>query len=349
MKEDKFIVEYIAEKISARLSGNKAEEITGVAPFEIAEKGTITFAARPEFIKKIDECHASAIIVPEGVEAKNKTLLYVDNPLSAFIEVVKMFYPAKNYREGISPWAVVSSTASIGKGATIFPLAYVGDNTIIGENTVIFPGVIVMENCKIGKDTYLFPNVVLYDGCKIGNNVRIHSGSVIGADGFGYYRNSSGHVKIPQVGIVEIEDDVEIGANCTIDRATLGVTHIKRGTKIDNLVHIGHNVRIGENNIIVAQVGISGSTEIGNDSILAGQVGVVDHVKIGDNVIVGAQSGVASDLPDAGRFMGAPAVSHSVWLKYVSIFPRLPEIRKRVMELEKEVKSLKKILEELKK
>lgn len=349
MKKNKFTVEYIAEKLSARLAGNKAEEIIGVSSFETAEEGTITFAARPEFIKKIGECRASAIIVPDGVHAKGKTLLFVDNPLSAFVEVIKMFYPERSYREDISSWAVVSSTASVGKGTTIFPLAYVGENTTIGENAVIFPGVIVMENCKIGDNTVLFPNVVLYDGCKIGNNVRVHSGSVIGADGFGYFRNLSGHVKIPQVGIVEIEDDVEIGANCTIDRATLGGTQIKRGTKIDNLVHIGHNVRIGERNILVAQVGISGSTDIGNDSILAGQVGVVDHVKIGDNVIVGAQSGVANDLPDTGMFMGAPAVAHSIWLKYVSIFPRLPEMRKRLMELEKEVKSLKKILEEFKK
>jgi UDP-3-O-[3-hydroxymyristoyl] glucosamine N-acyltransferase len=348
MNRDKITVEYIAKKISAKVAGNISEEITGPAPFENAEKGSITFAARPEFIKKIENCRASAIIVPEGVKAKDKTLLYVDNPLSAFVEVIKVFYPEKSYREGISPWAVVASTASIGKGTTIFPLAYVGNNTVIGEKTLIFPGVVILDDCKIGDNTVLFPNVVVYNGCKIGNNVRVHSGSVIGADGFGYFRGESGHVKIPQVGIVEIGDDVEIGANCTIDRATLGVTKIKKGTKIDNLVHIGHNVQIGERDILVAQVGISGSTEIGNDSILAGQVGVVDHVKIGDNVIVGAQSGVAHDIPGPGMFMGAPAVPHSVWLKYVSIFPRLPEVRKKLMELEKEVKSLKKIVEEIK-
>jgi len=324
-------------------------ETKGIAPFEMAGDGDITFAARPEFIKKIGECGASAIIVPEGVHAKGKTLLFVDNPLSAFVDVIKIFYPEKSYRGSISPWAVISSTASIGKGTNIYPLAYVGDNTLVGEKVVISPGVIVMENCRIGDNTILFPNVVVYNGCKIGKNVRIHSGSVIGSDGFGYFRGPAGHVKIPQVGIVEIEDDVEIGANCTIDRATLGATQIKKGTKIDNLVHIGHNVHIGERNILIAQVGISGSTDIGNDSILAGQVGVVDHVKIGSNVIVGAQSGVANDLHDAGMFMGAPAVEHSTWLKYVSIFPRLPEMRKRLMELEKEVRSFKKILEELKK
>lgn len=349
MKSNKFTVEYIASLISARISGNKETEIKGVSAFEMAEDGDITFAARHDFIKKIEESHASAIIVPEGVQAEGKTLLYVDNPLSAFVKVIRIFHPEKSYKPGISPWAVVSSNVTIGDGTTIFPLAYIGNNTLIGERVVIFPGVVIMENCKIGSDTVIFPNVAIYDNCKIGNNVRIHSGTVIGADGFGYFRDSSGHVKIPQVGIVEIGDDVEIGANCTIDRATLGITQIKSGTKIDNLVHIGHNVRIGERDILVAQVGISGSTEIGNDSILAGQVGVVDHVKIGNNVIVGAQSGVANDIKESGMFMGAPAVKHSIWLKYVSIFPRLPEMRKHLMELEKEVKSLKKILDEFKK
>ncbi len=349
MNRNRFTAGYIASVISARLSGDTEVEIKDIAPFESAGEGDITFAGRPEFIKRIGECRASAIIVPEGVEAEGRTLLYVDNPLSAFVDVIRIFYPEKIYREGISPWAIVSSNASIGKGVTIFPLAYIGDGTVIGDKVVVFPGVVIMEDCRIGDNTVIFPNVVLYDGCRIGKNVKIHSGTVIGSDGFGYFRTSSGHAKIPQVGIVEIEDDVEIGANCTIDRATLGVTRIKRGTKIDNLVHIGHNVRIGERNILVAQVGISGSTEIGNDSILAGQVGVVDHVRIGDNVIVGAQSGVANDIKEPGMFMGSPAVDHSVWLKYVSIFPRLPEMRRRLMDLEKEVETLKKIIKELKK
>ncbi len=349
MKKDRLTAGYIASVISARLSGDGEVEIKDVAPFESAGEGDITFAGRPEFIKRIGECRASAIIVPEGVKAEGKTLLYVDNPISAFVDVIKIFHPEKRYKEGISPWAIVSSSASIGKGVTIFPLAYIGDGTVIGDKVVIFPGVIIMDNCRIGDNTVIFPNAVLYDGCRIGRNVRIHSGTVIGSDGFGYFRDPSGHAKIPQVGIVEIEDDVEIGANCTIDRATLGVTMIRKGTKIDNLVHIGHNVKIGERDILVAQVGISGSTEVGNDSILAGQVGVVDHVRIGDNVIVGPQSGVANDIKGSGMFMGSPAVERALWLKYVSIFPRLPEMRRRIMELEKEVETLKKIIEGLKK
>jgi len=344
-----FTVEYIASEISATISGNGSDIITGVASFEEAKPGDITFAAKPEYIKKIDSCNATAIIVKQGAIKSKKTLLYVENPISAFVKIINIFHPEKAWKPGISPWAVVSSSAVIGHGSTIMPLAYVGDRTVIGEGTVIYPGAIIMSDCVIGRNCRLFPNTVIYHGCRVGNNVRIHSGTVIGADGFGYFRDASGHVKIPQVGIVEIGDDVEIGANCTIDRATLGVTRIKRGTKIDNLVHIGHNVQIGERDIIVAQVGISGSTEIGDDSILAGQVGIVDHVKIGNNVIIGAQSGVAGDIKEPGMYMGAPAVPHSVWLKYVTILPRLPSLRAKILELEKEVQSLKKILEEIKK
>lgn len=349
MKEG-YTLKFIAEKLSARLSGDPDEKIIGVSSFESAESGTITFASRKEYFKKLNECRASAIIVPDGIVAEGKNLLYVQNPISAFVETIKIFHPPKKHKPGISPWAIVSNTARIAKTATIYPFAYVGNETTVGENTVIYPGAVILERCRIGDECTIFPNVTIYDGCIIGNKVRIHSGTVIGSDGFGYYRDSAGHVKIPQVGAVQIEDDVEIGANCTIDRATLGMTIIKRGTKIDNLVHIGHNVKVGERVILVAQVGISGSTEIGSDSILAGQVGVVDHVRIGNNVIVGAQSGVAGDIKDSGMFMGSPAVPHSQWLKYVSILPRLPELRKKIMDLEKEVERLKeKTLKENKK
>lgn len=349
MSDKEFTVEFIAEKISAKIIGDAREKIKGVAPFESADKGDITFASRKEYIKKINTCNASAIIVPEGVSAEGKTLLYVENPLSAFVEVIKLFFPEKRYKPGVSPWAIIASTAEIGEGSSVFPLAFIGENTKIGKGTVIFPGVVVMEDCLIGDNCMLFPNTVIYRGTRIGNNVRIHAGTVIGADGFGYFRTPSGHEKIPQVGRVEIEDDVEIGANCTIDRATLGVTLVKKGTRIDNLVHIGHNVKVGERAILVAQVGISGSTEIGNDVILAGQAGVVDHVRIADNVIVGAQSGVAGDIKQPGMYMGSPAVEHSTWLRYVSIFPRLPDMRRKLIELEKEIESLRKSIEELKK
>ncbi|HEY4716227.1 MAG TPA: UDP-3-O-(3-hydroxymyristoyl)glucosamine N-acyltransferase [bacterium] len=342
MKKDRVTAGTISDRIGADLAGDASVVINNPAPFESASDGDITFAAQPAYLRLLDSSKASAIVVPRGVECKGKTLLLVDNPLSAFVEVIKLFHPPKKHNPGLSPWAVVDSTSTIEKSVTIYPLAYVGKNVRIGERTVLYPGVMLLDNVSVGSDCVLYPNCVVYDGCRIGNRVIIHSGTVIGADGFGYYRDESGHRKIPQVGIVDIEDDVEIGANTTIDRAALEKTLIGRGTKIDNLVQVGHNVRTGERCILVSQVGISGSTRIGNDVILAGQVGVADHVNIGDNVIVGGQSGVSGDLAESGRFFGSPAVSYMEWIKYVTILPRLPELRNKIRKLEKDIEKIKK-------
>jgi UDP-3-O-[3-hydroxymyristoyl] glucosamine N-acyltransferase len=230
----------------------------------------------------------------------------------------------------------------IGPEVSIHPFVYVGDRSRIGSRVVLYPGVYIGEEVEIGEGTILYPNVVVMDHCRIGRRVIIHGGTVIGSDGFGFVPDKSGYVKIPQVGIVEIEDDVEIGANCAIDRAAMGKTLIQKGVKTDNLVQIAHNVVIGENTVLVAQVGIAGSTEIGRWVALGGQVGVVGHITIGDQARVGAQSGVGSDVKAGEILSGSPAFPHREWLKAQVVFPRLPEIKKNLTALEKRVAELEK-------
>ena len=229
----------------------------------------------------------------------------------------------------------------MGIEVTVYPFVYVGDRCRIGDRVILYPGVYVGEDSSIGEESVLYPNVSIYPGTVIGKRVILHSGVVVGSDGFGYVKDGKKNVKIPQVGKVEIEDDVEIGANTTIDRATLGKTIIRRGVKIDNLVQVAHNVVIGEDSIIVAQVGIAGSTKIGSNVTLGGQVGVADHVEIGDNVMVGAQSGVRSDLAaNASLYRDVLRLPHREFLRVANVFPKLPEMRKTLIEIEKRLKKI---------
>ncbi|MDP2683181.1 MAG: UDP-3-O-(3-hydroxymyristoyl)glucosamine N-acyltransferase [Deltaproteobacteria bacterium] len=334
----------LAGLVGGDIAGDENTIISGVASIDRAAEGDITFIASPKYIAGISGTKASAIIVALGTDLKSvpkgKNILYVKNPYLAFAKTLAFFNPLPLPYHGIHPNAHIHHTAEIGLSVSIYPHVYIDDDANIGDRAVLYPGVYIGMGASIGDDTVLHSNVSIREGCRIGKRVIIHCNSVVGSDGFGFAKDGSKYHKIPQVGIVRIEDDVEIGACVTIDRATLGETVVARGTKIDNLVQIAHNVTIGEDSAIVAQAGIAGSTKLGNRVTLAGQVGVVGHIEITDDVIIGSQSGVAQDITEKGVFSGTPAIPHREWLKAQNIFAKLPEMRKKILELEKRVEEL---------
>jgi UDP-3-O-[3-hydroxymyristoyl] glucosamine N-acyltransferase len=339
----------LAELVGGTVVGDGEVEISGVASIDGAETGQITFIAHPKYLRKLGETRASAIIVSNKVTTADKPLICTDNPQIAFAKILSLFFAKPYQSKGIDPNARISPTAQFGKDLTIYPDVYIGDRCRIEDRVTLYPGVYVGEDSVIGEDSVLHPNVTIYSGSVLGKRVILHSGVVIGADGFGYVKDGKKNVKIPQVGKVIIEDDVEVGANSTIDRAALGETIIRRGVKIDNLVQVAHGVEIGEDSIIVAQVGIAGSTKIGKNVILAGQVGVIDHLEIGDNVIVGSQSGVGQNLPADQVFSGSPAVPHREWLRMVATLPKLSEMRKSLTDIEERLKKIEAVLTSIEK
>ncbi len=330
----------LAQWVDGTVVGDGETEISGVASVEEAQAGEITFIANPKYLPKLAETSASAVIVSKEVTRADKPLLCVTHPHLAFAKILTLFFDKPYQPKGIDSNAWVSPTAMLGKDLTIYPFAYVGDRSSIGDRVTLYPGAYVGEDSAIGEDSILYSNVSVYSGAIIGKRVILHSGVVVGGDGFGYVKEGEKNVKIPQVGKVEIEDDVEIGANSTVDRAALGKTVIRRGTKIDNLVQVAHSVVIGENSILCAQAGISGSTKLGSNVTLAGQVGVVDHVEIGDNVIVGAQAGVTHNLPGNQAYVGSPALPHREFLRSNAVFPKLPEMRKTLIDIEKRLRKI---------
>jgi UDP-3-O-[3-hydroxymyristoyl] glucosamine N-acyltransferase len=334
----------LAEVVGGTVIGDDEVEISGVASIEVAHAGEITFIAHPKLLSKLAETEASAVIVSKEITSSQKPLLYVANPYLAFAKILTLFLQKPYQPKGIDPNAWISPTAQIGDEITIYPFVSIGDRCRIGDRVILYPGVYVGENSSIGEESILYSNVSIYPGTVIGKRVILHSGVVIGADGFGYVKEGKKNVKIPQTGCVEIEDDVEIGANTTIDRATFGKTLIHRGVKIDNLVQVAHNVVIGEDSIIVAQVGVAGSTKIGSNVTLAGQVGVADHIEVGDNVMIGAQSGVAQNLPANQAYTGTPALPHREFLRVINIFPKLPEMRKILINMEQRLKKIEEVL-----
>jgi len=331
----------LAGLVDGEVSGDGNIVITGVAGIDNAKDGEITFIANPKYAAGISNTKASAIIASPDVKVQEgKNFLYVKNPYLVFAKVLTIFNPSAVPPAGIHPESYVHQTASIGSSVSIYPHVYIAEDAVIGDKVVLYPGVFIGKGVSIGDETIIYSNVSVREGCSIGKRVMIHCNAVVGSDGFGFAKDGARYHKIPQCGIVRIEDDVEIGACVTIDRATLGETIIKRGTKIDNLVHIAHNVSIGEDSVVLAHVGIAGSTKVGNRVTLAGQVGVKDHIEIGDDAIIGSQSGAAQDIPAKGVFTGTPAIPHREWLKAQNIFAKLPEMRKMLMELEKRVKEL---------
>ncbi|MBI5874264.1 MAG: UDP-3-O-(3-hydroxymyristoyl)glucosamine N-acyltransferase [Deltaproteobacteria bacterium] len=331
----------LARFVGGDIAGDENIAISDVAGIDNAGEGDITFIANPKYIAMIANAKASAFIVSPDVKAQaGKNFLYVKNPYLAFAKILALFNPPPLPYNGIHPDAYIHPTAKIGSSVSIYPHVFIGEDAVIGDRVSLYPGVFVGRGASIGDDTILYSNVSVRERCHIAKRVIIHCNSVVGSDGFGFAKDGAKYHKIPQVGIVRIEDDVEIGACVTIDRATLGETVVGRGTKIDNLVQIAHNVTIGEDCVIVAQAGIAGSTKIGSRVTLAGQVGVVGHIEIGDDVIIGSQSGVAQDITSKGVFSGSPAIPHRDWLKAQNIFAKLPEMRKMLLELEKRVKEL---------
>jgi UDP-3-O-[3-hydroxymyristoyl] glucosamine N-acyltransferase len=330
----------LAEWVGGTVVGDGEIEISGVAAVEEAQPGEITFVANPKYLKKLDQTRAAAVIVSPETPQTDKPLLNVTNPRLAYAKILTLFSRKAYQAKGIDPNAWISSTTQLGCDLTIYPFVYIGDRCRIGDRVILYPGVYVGEDSSIGEESVLYPNVSIYPRTVIGKRVVLHSGVVVGSDGFGYVKEGTKNVKIPQVGTVEIEDEVEIGANTTVDRAALGKTIIRKGVKIDNLVQVAHNVVIGEDSILAAQAGISGSTKVGSNVTLAGQVGVLDHIEIGDNVVVIAQSGVMNDLPANQAYTGTPCLPHRDYLHIAAVFPKLPEIRKTLIQLEKRLKRI---------
>lgn len=332
----------IADFLEANLVGDGTVIIQGIKSLDDASTGDLTFIANPKYRSKLETTQASAILVDsaEGVEGKN--LLVVKDPYASLARVLELLYPRKQTRSGVSPHAHIEADAEIAESAVIYPNVYIGHGAKIKDGVVLYPGVYIGDEAVIGENSILYPNVVIYNRCLIGKKVILNAGVVIGGDGFGFANPGVENLKIPQIGIVQIDDDVEIGANTTVDRGALGKTWIQKGVKIDNLVMVAHNVVIGENAIIVAQVGISGSTKIGKSVILAGQVGVIGHLEIGDGVIIGAQSGVAENIAPGQMVTGSPTMPHRTWLRAQALIPKLPEIRNTVNSLLKRVEVLEK-------
>lgn len=332
----------IAEIVAGEVKGDVHKRIRDVAPFDEAHSDAITLAGNPKFLKRIDATDAGAVIVPRDFQASLKNLVLVENPQVAFAKILKIFHPPLKPQAGISSKAHVGEEFTGGQDVSIAPFAAIGNNVTVGQRVNICSNVFIGDNVVIGNDVKVHPNVAILERCRVGNRVIIHAGTIVGSDGFGFAPDGETYYKIPHIGIVQIDDDVEIGALNTIDRGTFGKTWIQKGVKTDNLVHVAHNVTVGENSILVAQVGISGSVTIGKHAVLAGQAGVAGHLNIGDNVIIGPQSGVAKSVPSGEVVSGSVAMPHRIWLKVQRILPTLPELKKRLSEVEKRLRKIEK-------
>lgn len=338
----------IAERLGGELDGPADLPIHGVAPLNSAGPTDITFLNNDKYLGQVEESRAGAILVAPGLEiSQGPPTLRVDQPYVAFAQALELFYAPDLGPATVSEQAWISPDARLGEGCRVYPGVFIGEDVEVGAGTTLFPGVFLGNGARVGEQCSLHPGVTVYHGCQIGDRVTLHAGCVVGADGFGYAQKKQDdpedpviHYKIPQVGIVVIEDDVEIGANTTIDRAALEVTRIGRGSKIDNLVQIGHNCTVGPHTILVSQVGVSGSTRIGKYVTIAGQAGMVGHCEIGDGVTIGAQAGVTKDVPPGATVFGSPAIDARKALRAYSSIEFLPEVRKKVSQLEKKIQEL---------
>lgn len=333
-------LEELARLVGGEVRGTCEELIVGITGIREAGKGQITFLANPKYGKDLETTQASAVIVGPQFPETGKPLLITPNPYLAYARIAQFFAPQPGLPLGISPLAAVGQDCRIGANVSISPFVYLGNQVEIEEGVVLYPGVFVGDSVRIGKHSLIYPNVSILPRTVIGQRVIIHSGTVVGSDGFGFAQDGMTHVKIPQLGMVQIDDDCEIGANNTIDRAALGKTWIKTGVKTDNLVHVAHNVVVGEHSLLIAQVGISGSTTLGKGVILAGQVGVVGHITIGDRAIIGSKSGVAKSIPAGDVVSGIPTMPHQTFLRTRFLIERLPEMAKQVRSLEERVRLL---------
>jgi UDP-3-O-[3-hydroxymyristoyl] glucosamine N-acyltransferase len=341
-------VQQLAAMVGGEIRGDGQREITAAKPLHVAGPGHISFVENERNVRHLKECRASAVFVPRALLGKEAefaagraeplVLVAVDDSLAAFIAVMQHLHgTAPVQRHGIDPLAFLHATAVVGQESDVLPFAVVGEGTRIGARCTIHSGVVIGRNCTLGDDVVLYPHVVIYDGVTLGNRVIVHGNAVLGADGFGYRFQDGRHIKVPQFGTVEIEDDVEIGACTTIDRGTFQATRIGQGTKIDNLVMIGHNCQIGRHNLFVSQVGIAGSTDTGDYVVLAGQVGVADHLHIGAGTQIGARAGVHKDSAPGERLLGTPARPEREAKRILMCLDRLPGVCKDVARIKQQL------------
>lgn len=331
----------LAEQLRGEVLGDGSVQLTGFAPADCARPGDLTFAEKESYFAVAEQSQAAAILVAGPFTSSKKVLIRVPNARVALARVLPLFFPPEQPPSGIHPSAVIAPSAQIDPTAHIGPHCGVGARVRLGARSVLMGGNHLGHDCQIGDDVWLFPNVVVYARSQIGHRVSIHAGTVIGSDGYSYVFDEGRHRKVPQVGHVIIHDDVEIGANAAIDRGALGPTVIGQGTKIDNLVHVAHNVVLGRHCIITGQVGFAGSTRLGDYCVVAAQSGIADHLTIGNQVTIGAKSGVMRDIPDGGRVLGIPAAPDKQAKRQIIAVQQLPELIRRMRELEKQVEQLR--------
>ena len=339
-----FTAKQIADFINGRVEGDANAAVHTFAKIEEGQPGAISFLSNPKYTHYLYDTKSTIVLVNEDLEIEKEisaTLIRVKNAYEAVAKLLQLYESMKPKKTGIDPLAFVSPKATIGNEVYIGAFACIGDGATIGDGTQIYPHVVIGDGVNVGAGCLLYPNVTIYQGCRLGSNVTIHAGSVIGADGFGFAPNVDGYEKIPQIGIVIIEDNVEIGANTCVDRSTMGATVLRKGVKLDNLVQVAHNVEVGENTVMSAQVGIAGSTKVGSWCMFGGQVGLAGHITIGDHVNLGAQSGVPSSIKPNQTLIGTPPMEPTPYFKSQAIFRRLPDMYKELSALRKEIEELK--------
>jgi len=324
----------LAELVNGRLAGDGALEITGATNIFEAREGQISFVVE-QYIEPAKQCLAGAVLLPEGVGDFPRPAIYVKDPRAAFAVMLELFTPKLKLHTGVSEQAFIGEDVKLGNNVTIMPFAFVDDHAVIGDNVILYPHTYIGQFAEIGADSVIYSSVTVREYCKLGQRVIIHSSTVIGSDGFGFTTADGVHTKVPQVGNVVVEDDVEIGSHVGVDRAMTSSTVIGKGTKIDNLVQIGHNCRIGKGNLIVAQTGISGSTESGDYVTFGGQTGTVGHIKIGGNSVFAARSGITQNTPEGVCYAGFPARPHQEWLRNEVVLRKANDMMKRIKQLEK--------------
>ncbi|MBR1621149.1 MAG: UDP-3-O-(3-hydroxymyristoyl)glucosamine N-acyltransferase [Prevotella sp.] len=340
-----FTAKQIAELINGTIEGDENASVSTFAKIEEGRKGAISFLSNPKYTHYIYDTDSSVVIINKDLELENEvkaTLIRVDNAYECVAKLLQMYESMKPQKTGIDSLAFISPKATIGKNCYIGAFAFIGDGVVIGDNTQIFPNTYIGDKVTIGNDCIINPNVTIYQGCIINNRVTIHSGTVIGADGFGFAPSENGYDKIPQIGIVTIEDDVEIGANTCIDRSTRGSTYIRKGAKLDNLIQIAHNAEVGKNTVMAAQCGIAGSTKVGDWCMFGGQVGIAGHLHITDHTTVGAQAGITGSIKKEGQtIIGSPAIDAKTYMKSYAVYRRLTDMYMQINKMQKEIEELK--------